>query len=114
MTRKTMNICDVCDEHKATGACVICDMALCDPHAHFVGWGSYLVSRNKEFRKDKTPDAAHKYGPFCQTCHENYRYALEGARHLSDSDFSRRVKVASQNVGNAIAREMFRGRENDK
>ena len=111
MPRKTMNICGHCNEHKATDACVICDTDLCEKHARYVKWVSYLVSQNGDEQEKERPDATHKHGPLCPRCYEANRWKMKHPSY--DHQFRNRVKVATQNVANAIAREMFRGRKGD-
>ncbi len=109
MPRKTINVCGHCNERKATDACVICDTDLCDDHQHFDEYDLYLSIRVAKYRSENPPDATHKYGPFCPSCRESHKWAMTHPSY--DRQFRQRVKVAIQNVGNAIAREMFRDRE---
>lgn len=107
MPRKTINVCGHCNEHKAINACVICDKDLCDQHTTGSIRDAYLVNRSKQYRYDHRPDMVLVLGPFCPDCVSAHHYAIEDPHR----EFHARFKIAAQNVGNAIARELFRDRE---
>jgi hypothetical protein len=104
-----MNICGHCNEAKATDACVICDKDLCPKDQRSLEWRMYYADRTPEYRaQNPGTDMAMALGPFCEVCWGRHGYKIQCRLHHSGGPFEKRFRVAAQNVGNAIAREMFR------
>ena len=109
MPRKTINVCGHCNEAKATGACVICDKDLCAKHQYYRTWRMYYKDRTIKSRvHDSRVDMEMTLGPFCQRCWDRHEWNMK-----HEGRFEPRLQAAAQNVGNVIAREMFRKEEDE-
>lgn len=107
MPRRNVNMCASCGECAASDACVICDKDLCHNDQFYLKWWLYYADRTAEYRgQDRQPDMKIALGPFCSRCWSRIEHAMKYG-----GGFENRFEAATQNVGNAIAREMFRGRE---